>query len=110
MNNYYGLIFILVIIFIVYLKNKKNALIKKIIKNKKKYREEKLAMNEIIKNFIDKRCIVCTFDNQIVGTITDIKDNWVVLLKQGGTKDAINIDYITWIREYPKKIKKVNIN
>lgn len=103
MNSFY--IFILIVIVIIVFQNKKKLLIRTIIKNKKLKRLEVLKMNQIIKNFIGKKCIVYTFDSQIVGTIKQVEDNWVMVLKKQETIDAINIDYIKLIREYPKNKK-----
>ena len=60
-------------------------------------------MTELAKRFIDKECIIYTFNgNQINGTIKEITEGalWV---ESNGSNEAINIDFVMRIREYPRK-------
>ena len=70
----------------------------RIIKNKKRQR---CTMNEIIKQFKDKECLVYTMSSQVSGVITAVCDNWIEI-DSGKEKSVVNIDYIMRIREYPK--------
>lgn len=73
-------------------------------KRRKLTLEERIKMNEIIKRFIGKECIVYTMmgeSAQVQGTITDVQENWVVI-DTGFGDDVVNIDYITRVREYPR--------
>ena len=67
-------------------------------------------MNEVIKNFIVKECLIHTFQTQVSGVIESIENNWISI-KTKGKIEIINIDYISRIREYPrnKKGKKKSI-
>ena len=61
-------------------------------------------MNEIIKQFKDKECLVYTMSSQVSGVITAVCDNWIEI-DSGKEKSVVNIDYIMRIREYPKDKK-----
>lgn len=60
-------------------------------------------MRELAKGFAGKECIVLTFDNnQIAGTLKEVSEKGL-LLERNGTTEAVNLDYVVRIREYPKK-------
>ena len=60
-------------------------------------------MLELAKRFIDKECIIYTFNgNQINCTLKEVSDG-ALLVESGGTSEAINIDFVMRIREYPRK-------
>ena len=69
-------------------------------------------MIEFAKKFIGKECLICAFDgnHQFSGTLKEVSDN-AVLLEKNGTLEAINLDFVIRIREYPtnKKGKKKSI-
>lgn len=60
-------------------------------------------MTELAKRFIDKECLIYTFNgSQINGTVKEVGDG-AILVESNGTVEAINIDFVMRIREYPKK-------
>ena len=69
-------------------------------------------MYELLKRFIGKKCNISIMNSStgILGTITEVQDNWVIVDTDGNSTDAINIDYITqisdWDAKKPKKEKK----
>ncbi len=69
-------------------------------------------MIEFAKRFIDKECVIYTFDgsHQIIGTIKEVTDG-AVLIEKNGQSEAINLDFVLRIREYPvdKKGKKKSV-
>ncbi|MCM1544941.1 MAG: hypothetical protein NC110_06540 [Ruminococcus sp.] len=76
-----------------------------VIKNIRKKRKEKLAMSEIIKNYVGKNCIVTTMSgSEIIGIITAAEDGWINV-DNGKMNQAVNLDYITKISEKPVKKK-----
>lgn len=83
---------------------KKKEWQKYIIKKIKKKKEGVIEMNEIIKSFIGKECLIYTFQTQITGVIESLENNWISI-KTGDSSEIINIDYISRIREYPKNKK-----
>ena len=89
--------------------NRETIAAKRIVKLRKK-RDDK-EMLELAKRFMGKECIIYTFANsQITGTITEISTN-AILIENKGTVEAVNLDYILRIREFPlnKKGKKKSI-
>ena len=63
-------------------------------------------MKELAKQFIEKECIVYTvtsIDSGIQGVIKEIDNGGMVIEKKSGEKEIINLDFVTRIREYPRK-------
>ena len=59
-------------------------------------------MLKLAEKFIDKECIVYTFNSQINGIVKEVSDG-AVLLVNNGVEEAVNVDFIVRIREYPRK-------
>mgnify|MGYP006928570331 FL=1 len=62
-------------------------------------------MKELAKQFIGKECIVYTVtsnDANIQGVIKEIDDGGMIIEKNSGEKEIINLDFVTRIREYPR--------
>ena len=91
-----------IIIFIM-LRNSKSAIAKKIIKKRKM--EGNTEMKELAKKFIDKECLIYSFNsNQFEGVIKEVTEG-AILVEKGGTVEAINLDFVIRIREFPKNKK-----
>ncbi len=103
MNSSTYLIFILlfVIIYVMY-RNRRLVVARKIIKKRKT--GGNVEMKELAKKFIDKECIISSFDgnHQYDGVIKEVTEG-AVLVEKGGKLEAINLDFIMRIREYPRK-------
>ena len=69
-------------------------------------------MIELAKKFIGKECLIYRFDGnqQYQGTIKEVSSS-AVLIESKGQLEAINLDFIVRIREYPtnKKGKKKSV-
>lgn len=63
-------------------------------------------MVELAKRFIEKECIIYSFDSnrQFVGIIKEVSDG-AILVEKDGSIEAINLDFVIRIREYPKDKK-----
>ena len=60
-------------------------------------------MVEFARAFIGKECIIYLFDdNQHTGIIKEVTDG-ALLLDKNGDVQVINLDFVTRIREFPKK-------
>ncbi len=96
MSSYIPIFLLLIIIFI----NQRNekAVIKNII-NKRKTGDTQ--MYELAQNFINKECIIYTFNSQLTGVIKQVNEGGI-LLEKANILEAVNFDYIVRIREYPK--------
>ena len=59
-------------------------------------------MNHMIEKFIGKDCLISLGSGSNAdGVVKSVSDNWVELESKDGLQ-AVNIDYISRIREYPK--------
>lgn len=86
------------------LRNRKTAIAKKIIKKRKT--EGDIEMKELAKRFIDKECLIYAFDgsHQFEGVIKEVTDG-AILVEKGDAVEAINLDFVIRIREFPKNKK-----
>lgn len=89
-----------VIIFVMIYRQRQADVICNIIH--KKDNKERLPMKALAEKFIGKDCLIYTFNgSQIPGTVKEVTDG-AVLLDNGKNTEAVNMDYIVRIREYPK--------
>ena len=95
---------IIVLFLIIYImrQNQKAVVGKKVIKSKNS--EDKIEMIELAKRFIGKECLIYAFDSnhQFEGTIKEVTDG-AILIEKDEKLEAINLDFVIRIREYPKK-------
>ncbi len=98
---YIPIIFLWIILFITF-SRRKNVIIRKIIEKRKK--GGNVEMKELAVRFIGKECLIYAFDSshQFEGTIKEVTDG-AILLETNNTVEAINLDFVIRIREYPKK-------
>ena len=84
-------------------KRKKLIILKKLKKSKiRKSKGEKSEMLELAKRFIDKDCIIYSFDgSQQYGTIKEVTDN-AILIEEKEELIAINLEFVSKIKEFPK--------
>lgn len=106
MNSYLPLFIIFLIIYISCQKKKrKNAAI---IHHRKKYRnKEMFRMKELAQKFVGKDCLVYTIASDgsfIKGVIQEVTESGL-LIENDGNLQAVNLEYITRIREWPKNAK-----
>ena len=100
-STYIPIIVLWIIIFIMFRNRRKVAIIRKIIKKRKL--GENTEMKEFEERFIDKDCVIYSFDgnHQYVGIIKEVTDG-AILVENGGKIEALNLDFVSRIREYPK--------
>lgn len=110
MPTYYIPILVMFLVLFVVMRRRKHIVAQKVIKRRKT--EEKIEMIELAKRFIGKECIVYSFDSgrQFDGVIKEVSDG-ALLLEKNGELEAINLDFVIRIREYPrdKKGKKKSV-
>ena len=114
MNAPYIIPIVLVIIVLLMQDRTKKIALYRVMKNKKaKNHTEVNEMIELAKRFVNKDCIVYTYNGaQIMGVIEDVGQTGIMLRTEGdGTAQLINADFILRIREHPlnKKGKKKGI-
>ena len=102
-STYIPIIVLWIIIFIM-LHNRKAVIARQIIKKRKM--EGNAEMKELAKRFIDKECLISSFDSnhQFEGVIKEVSDS-AILVEKNGTVEAINLDFVIRIREFPKNKK-----
>ncbi len=104
------IIILWIIIFYVIFRNRRAVVARQIIKKRKM--EGNTEMKELAKRFIDKECLISSFDSnhQFEGVIKEVSDS-AILVEKNGTVEAINLDFVIRIREFPrnKKGKKKSV-
>ena len=107
MEAYYLLLVALFLIFLCIMQSKKrkNAAL---INHRKNHRnKELLEMKELAQKFIGKDCLVYTIagdTGMTKGMILEITDDGI-LMEYEGNLQAVNLEYVTRIREWPKNAK-----
>ena len=103
-STYIPIIILWIIIFYVIFRNRRAVVARQIIK--KRNLEGNTEMKELAKRFIDKECLISSFDSnhQFEGVIKEVSDS-AILVEKNGTVEAINLDFVIRIREYPKNKK-----
>ena len=84
--------------------NQKAVIARSVIEKRKK--EDNAEMIELAKRFIGKECIIYAFDSnhQFEGIIKEVCDN-AALIEKDEKLEAINLDFVIRIREYPRNKK-----
>ena len=75
------------------------------IKNRKKEAED---MEALAKQFTGRECIIYTInsnDGSIAGIIREVSGGGLLLEDAQGQLQAVNLEYVTRIREYPRNGK-----
>ena len=102
-STYIPIIVLWIVIFIMF-RNRRAVVAKQIIKKRKL--EGNTEMKELAKRFVDKECLISSFDSnhQFEGVIKEVSDS-AILVEKNGTIEAINLDFVIRIREFPKNKK-----
>lgn len=104
MQPVYLLFLITFILLYIAFRNRKAVVARQIMKKRKT--EDRAEMIELAKKFIDKECLISSFDgsHQYQGVIKEV-GNGAILVENGGSMEAINLDFVIRIREFPKNKK-----
>ena len=100
-STYIPIIVLWIIIFIMFRSRHKAIITRKIIE--KRRTGGITEMKELAKRFIDKECVIYSFDSshQYDGIIKEVTDG-AMLIEKEGKLEAINLDFVIRIREYPR--------
>ena len=103
-STYIAIIVMWIIIIYGLLSNRKAVIARQIIKKRKM--EGNTEMKELAKRFINKECLISSFDSnhQFEGVIKEVTDD-ALLLEKDGKIEAINLDFVIRIREFPRNKK-----
>jgi len=101
LSTYLPLIFLFIILYVLYL-NRRLVIARQIIKNRKV--GGNTEMKELAKKFIDKECVITSFDgnHQYEGVIKEVTDG-AILVEKNDQIEVLNLDFVIRIREYPRK-------
>ena len=105
MENYLWIVVIL-IIFLCIRKKRQTAAAVWQMQNRRKQNKEKSVMKELAKQFIGEECIIYTItsnDGSVQGVIKEIDDCGMIIERNSGEREIVNLDFVTRIREYPRK-------
>jgi hypothetical protein len=100
-STYIPLIFLFIILYILYC-NRRSVVARQTVKKRKV--GGNIEMKELAKRFIDKECVISSFDgnHQYEGVIKEVTDG-AILVEKDEKIEAINLDFVIRIREYPRK-------
>lgn len=106
MDSYY-LIFLALLFFVILpgIKQRRRMAAVRHILNRKKQNKENIVMKKLAQEFIGKECMVYTVasdSNSVNGMIKEITDSRLLIEKDGNLQ-AVNLEYVTRIREWPRK-------
>ena len=105
MSNYLWIIVILIIFYCIRKRRRTAAAVWQ-IQNRRKQNKEILIMKELAKQFIGEECIIYTItsnDGIVQGVIKEIDDGGMIIEKNSGEREIVNLNFVTRIREYPRK-------
>ena len=105
-NTYLILLVLLLLVIIPRMKRRRRLAAVRHILNQKKLNKENSEMKELAKRFIGEECIIYTItsnDGSVQGVIKEIDDGGMVIEKNSGELEIINLDFVTRIRQYPRK-------
>ena len=78
-------------------------------RGRRRRKENRLRMNEMIRQLLGKRCMVCldgSFGGSLTGVLEALEDNWLsVRTGKSGALELVNLDYVNRIQELPEKKK-----
>lgn len=63
-------------------------------------------MKELAEQFIGKECIIYTLNSNfenVLGIIKEVSDGGMLIEDKTGVQEILNLDFVTRIREYPRK-------
>ncbi len=100
-STYIPIIVLWIVIFIMFRNRRRSVIAKQIIEKRRLGSDTE--MKELAKRFIDKECLLYSFDgsHQYEGTIKEVTDG-AILIEKEGKLEAVNLDFVIRIREYPR--------
>ena len=72
---------------------------------RKKHRRGVDLMNKIVMSYVGKDCLIYTMSSSeiVTGVVEAVEDGWITVRSfDGQTTEAVNAEYVTRIKEYPK--------
>ena len=108
MGSYLVIIAVLIIFFCIRRRRRTAAVAWQVL-NQRKQNKENVVMKELAKQFIGEECIIYTItsnDGSIQGVIKEIDDGGMVIERNSGEREIVNLDFVTRIRERKTERKR----
>lgn len=107
MNGRYLILLALLLLVIIpwIMRRRRMAAIKQFL-DRKRQNKENDEMKELAKRFIGEECLIYTItsnDGSLQGVIREIGDGGMMVEKKSGELEIVNLDFVTRIRQYPRK-------
>ena len=105
-NTYLILLAVFLLVIIPWITRRRKLAAVRHILNQKKQNKENSEMKELAKRLIGEECIIYTItsnDGSIQGVIKEIDDGGMVIERNSGGREIVNLDFVTRIRQYPRK-------
>ena len=105
METFLPLLIILFLVIFPLFARRKRAAVRHFL-NRKKQNKESNEMKELAKRLIGEDCIIYTITSEsgsIQGVLKEVEDGGLVIEKTTGETEIVNLDFVTRIREYPRK-------
>lgn len=106
MDSIYLILLALILLVVIpYARRRRLAAVRQILKRKKQSKERN-EMKELARQFIGEECIIYTIssnDGSVQGVIKAVEDGGMVIERKTGEREIINLDFVTRIRQYPRK-------
>ena len=105
-NTYLILLAVFLFVIIPWITRRRKLAAVRHILNQKKQNKENREMKELAKRFIGEECIIYTVasdSGSIQGVIKEVADGGMIIDRKSGEREIINLDFVTRIRQYPRK-------
>lgn len=101
----YTLVFFILLLFFLIRSRRKTAVRLRLIR-KRKQKKERTVMNELLKQYVGKNCIIYSLEDFVntTGVITSLNEPWMEVETKNGKK-LVNTEYVLRIEEKPEKKK-----
>lgn len=105
MSSSYFIIILLFLVIFPAIRRRRIAVVRNIL-SKKMQNKENRVMKELAKRFIGEDCIIypiSSFDGSLHGVIKEVNDSAMIIENTSGELEVVNLDFVTRIRQYPRK-------
>ena len=105
-NSYLILLALFLLVIIPRMKRQRRMAAVRHALNQKKQNKENHVMKDLAKRFIEEECIIYTVasdSGSIQGVIKEVADGGMIIDRKSGEREIINLDFVTRIRQYPRK-------
>ena len=100
MQSSYTVLFL--VFFLLHHQNlQKKQFMKQLMKRRNTGRKQ--VMKALAERFIEKECIIYTYNGQLEAVIKEVTDGGLLIKRKDNAEEVVNLDFVIRIREYPRK-------